>query len=180
MIFGPVHYPVRVMISMQHALLYGGGIRGLPFVASARVELRQETGVIATGSEFVKLFNGGVRHEKSRMFTYVLMEDKLYCCETGAEFFADQRSKHAMHCNCAERVVYAGEFHFRDSQRGDASRVTLVLDNNSGTYAPSKDNLELLGRVFALNFPGLNIELLDFKSDKLKRYKEEMKTNGIV
>ena len=85
-----------------------------------------------------------------------------------------------MHCNVAEQVVYAGEFHFRFSEKGNGKRRKLVIDNASGTYAPGKSELPKLQKVLELNFPGLEVEAVDFRSDQLRRCKEEMEEKGIV
>lgn len=51
-----------------------------------------------------------------------------------------------------------------------AEGFKLVLDNNSGTYAPHKAKLRLLQRLFAANFPGMEVEVLDWRDPKLAYY----------
>ena len=80
-----------------------------------------------------------------------------------------------MHANAATEVVYAGEFHFRkgNQQKGEPL-IRIVLDNNSGTYSPSKDDLPKLKEVFQRNFAGLPVEVLDYKDPRLKQYREQL------
>ena len=98
--------------------------------------------------------------------SYVLLEDSLRFSETGAAFFTDFMSKHAMHAACAERVVCAGEFVVLPS--GAAGAYTLFLDNNSGTYAPPASLLPALRDLFAFNFPGLDVQYIDAADPQLK------------
>lgn len=135
-----------------------------------------ETGALCGGDQFLELFNYGVRGRKPRMFTYVLKENKLYIAETGANFFMDMNSKHAMHANADEEVVYAGELHFR-MRTGEREKRTyiLVVDNNSGTYAPAKEDLPRVREVFRRNFANLEVQALDFKDPRLKEYTDAYK-----
>ena len=58
---------------------------------------------------------------------------KLYVfrfSETGIAKATDYFSKHAMHANAAEEVIYAGEFHVIL----EGGVYTLYLDNNSGDH----------------------------------------------
>lgn len=98
----------------------------------------------------------------TRYYTYVLMEDSLRFSETGAAFFDDIMSKHAMHAAAAEQVVCAGEFVIvtkhdylqalanagqqqqprrqwwwvqQPSQEELKGQYVLVVDNNSGERA---------------------------------------------
>jgi hypothetical protein len=85
---------VRGVVKAQHAMLYGG--TGAPGMTNVRHSLMAETGAISGGMEFVELLRMGMRSGKSRMFTYVLKPDRLYIAETGADFFLDMNSKHAV------------------------------------------------------------------------------------
>jgi len=49
----------------------------------------------------------------------------------------------------------------------------LVIDNNSGTYSPSKDLLPLLQDVFKANFPDMEVEALDREDPKLIEYMKD-------
>lgn len=75
-------------------------------------------------------------------------------------------SKHAAHAAVRKEVTYSGEFHIQASGNG----FKLVLDNNSGTYAPDKNDLPNLVKLFQRNFPGLEVEALDYNDPLLKRY----------
>jgi hypothetical protein len=46
----------------------------------------------------------------------------------------------------------------------------LVIDNNSGTYAPHKAKLRLLQQLFTANFKGMEVEVLDWRDPKLAYY----------
>lgn len=200
---GPQAFMVRSLIKAQHARLCGGGIAlddGV--VSSMRRALAGQTGAIATAAEFFALVHSGVRGSKSRFFTYVLLAgDRTGCArlrfsETGANFFDDARSKHAVHSNAAEEVVYSGEFHIRthvrEAEAAAASAVvagttgppprppTLVLDNGSGTYAPDKKHLPLLRHVFERNFPAMDVQAVDFRGPEVAAAKQEIKEYGII
>jgi len=106
-------------------------------------------------------------------FTYVILEDyTMHFSATSAETAKDFLSKHALHSNCSENVVYAGEFFL------EASNIpTLVFDNNSGTYAPSKDLLLSLQQLLEINFgKDIPIVTLDRSDPRLKQWRTE---NGI-
>jgi hypothetical protein len=65
--------------------------------------------VLGTSKDFYELFKCGMRGGQRRYFTYCLLRDSLRCSETGAAFFNDMLSKHAMHAGGEEEVLYAGE-----------------------------------------------------------------------
>ena len=56
-----------------------------------------------------------------------------------------------MHANVAESVVYAGEFCV--SKNLKTGNMILVIDNNSGTFAPNKELLPKLKELMERNFP---------------------------
>eukprot|EP00026_Physarum_polycephalum_P010857 Phypoly_transcript_11039.p1 GENE.Phypoly_transcript_11039~~Phypoly_transcript_11039.p1 ORF type:complete len:382 (+),score=54.51 Phypoly_transcript_11039:46-1146(+) len=124
-------------------------------------------GTLRTGKDFLELFNNGRRQGIPRYYTYVILETAMYFSETGASFFTDFMSKHAMHSNAAEQVCFAGEFHV---QQKDGNYV-LVIDNNSGTYAPPKERVIKLVEFFKFNFPDLAVEAYDREDPALKEYK---------
>jgi hypothetical protein len=140
-----------------------------------RQKLGCETGAVLGGQDFLELVNYGVRDGKPRMFTYVLMPERLYMSETGPGVLLDMSSKHAMHANASEEVVYSGELHIRGKHIGNEQHHILVLDNNSGTYAPDSRYLPKLRDVFKLNFLNLEVEVYDFKDPVLKRLTAEVK-----
>lgn len=89
---------VRGVVIAQHAILYGG--TGAAGVTNVRHSLQAECGALCGGMEFVELLQHGERTGKTRMFTYVLKEKRLYIAETGADFFLDMNSKHAVRHLC--------------------------------------------------------------------------------
>ncbi|GIL43760.1 hypothetical protein Vafri_1390 [Volvox africanus] len=177
-------------VRAQHALLYQDGGQ------------RTSRGLMRGGGDFVLLLRGGVRAKQRRYYTYVLMGDGSLCfSETGAKFFSDIMSKHAMHAGCAEGVVYAGEFCLlpgklaatymsgakvqavgaveaaaslteAEAEAADATAALegiggeqagdwmLVVDNNSGTYAPPSGQLPVFAALLQHNFAGLRVEVL--------------------
>lgn len=96
-----------------------------------------------------------------RFFTYCLLDDELNFAETGKTTAKDFTSKHAMHSCAKEEVRYAGEFHVRQ----DKGRHVLVVDNNSGTYAPPKEFLPHMKSLLEYNFPGLKVNFVLCCSD---------------
>lgn len=120
---------------------------------------------------------------KPAVYTYVVaVEDSSFrFSETGAAFFVDFASKHALHSNCAETVRYSGEFHprpkggwqnFSDETSDESVDWELVIDNNSGTYSPDKAMLPKLKELLEYNFPGFGIYALDHEDPELKESRE--------
>ena len=172
---GPSSLPVRQGIRAAHDLLYSrGAANGF--------------GVIESPSDILSILHSGGasrpnQHQteqqaalsnriKPAIYTYVLAIDdnSLRFSETGAAFFVDFASKHALHSKCSKRVWYSGEFHPRpeggwdkfSDDKGDLDvNWELVIDNNSGTYAPDKELLPKLKELLERNFPGFNILALD-------------------
>lgn len=164
----------RTVVQMQHAYLYGGA-SGIKPLVTIRKDLLEVTGNLIDAKDLFDLMEYGIRRGKPRMFTYVLMPERLYVAETGAKFFRDMMSKHAMHCSASQEVVYAGELHFRRSGVGsEEPEIQLVLDNNSGTYTPGKEDLPLVEEVFRRNFAGLDVVALDYKDPRLEKYRKEL------
>lgn len=48
----------------------------------------------------------------------------------------------------------------------------LVIDNNSGTYAPDKAKLPLMQQLFTSNFSDMTVEVLDMKDPRLMQYQK--------
>lgn len=116
---------------------------------------------------------------KPAVYTYVIavQDSSLRFSETGAAFLVDFASKHALHANCAEAVRYSGEFHprpvggwqgFSDDIADDQVQWELVVDNNSGTYSPNKDDLVRVQMAFEYNLPGITVHALDREDPELK------------
>lgn len=122
----------------------------------------------------------GPHRVKPAVYTYIISaeDDSFRFSETGAAFFVDFVSKHALHSNCAEYVRYSGEFHprpvggwenFSDEKSDDEVEWELVIDNNSGTYSPDKTLLPQLKALLEYNFPGFGIIALDHDDPELKK-----------
>ncbi|KAJ3159782.1 hypothetical protein HDU86_001434 [Geranomyces michiganensis] len=182
---GPMSWSVRAPIMAAHRALY------------ARQPKAQGFGALTSGDDFLRLF--GTRPiPNPRMFTYIVDDSTFRFSETGAAFLVDFASKHALHANCSEYVRYAGEFHLRprvsDPQTADdeardgwahmpslhsppvpGTTWELVIDNNSGTYAPPKEYLASLAGLLRHNFPGLRVRALDREDPFLVRSVAEMK-----
>lgn len=77
-----------------------------------------------------------------------------------------------MHANGEDEVVYAGEFIICHQPEKEDVKHTIVLDNNSGTYSPQKEQLPLLLEVFKRNFSSRHIsfEAFDREDPRLKEY----------
>ncbi|KAH8891972.1 hypothetical protein GQ53DRAFT_794131 [Thozetella sp. PMI_491] len=182
-IFGPGadSFTLRSAIKSAHSILYarttGNGF-----------------GVIDTKADVLQLFAGTVRGQsappqeggqappkriKPAVYTYVIatQDDSFRFSETGAAFLVDFASKHALHANCAEAVRYSGEFHprpmggwqnFSDDIPDDQVQWELIIDNNSGTYAPAKDDLVRVQMIMDYNFPGITVRALDREDAELK------------
>jgi hypothetical protein len=130
----------------------------------------------AIGSQFA-------HRVKPAVYTYIISseDDSFRFSETGAAFFVDFASKHALHANCFETVRYSGEFHprpqggwdkFSDDIPDESVNWELVIDNNSGTYAPDKKLLPKVKGLLEYNFPGFTIFALDHRDDALKESRE--------
>lgn len=120
---------------------------------------------------------------KPAVYTYIIAveDDSFRFSETGAAFFVDFASKHALHANCAQAVRYSGEFHprpaggwehFSDETADDAVRWELVIDNNSGTYSPDPLMLADLKELLEYNFPGFTIHAWDRNDPRLASSRE--------
>lgn len=88
-----------------------------------------------------------------------------------------------MHANGAEEVVYAGELSIRRREDDDGVwKYVVILDNNSGTYAPDAADLHLVREVFARNFASerVVIEAHERESPALNAYVESINVEGTV
>ena len=158
---------IRQALHNQHAYLYRHG-RTTQYDA------------VANGTELGALLHGDRLKKdpeqdlKMVVFTYSIIPKGMYFSETGAAFFQDFMSKHAMHANRATEVMFSGEFRvFRDEHNHDD--WTLMIDNNSGTYSPRKEDLPKVKKLFETNFPGLTVITLDHEDPMLKEIRAETK-----
>ena len=189
---GPASIAVRSGIQAGHRMLY------------ARTS-SNGFGVIEDKSGILQLLHGGsgppvnnstvppsefAHRVKPAVYTYIISsdDDSFRFSETGAAFFVDFASKHALHSNCAERVRYSGEFHprpkggwdnFSDSTPDDAVDWELVIDNNSGTYAPDKGMLPALKSLLEYNFSGFGVFAMDHGDEELKKSREACREYGL-
>ncbi|KIJ98458.1 hypothetical protein K443DRAFT_680738 [Laccaria amethystina LaAM-08-1] len=180
---GPASFAVRPGIQAGHRLLYAraaGNAFGIIEDTKGVVEL------LHTGAQDDVSGGGGPnaqRRVKPAVYTYIISaEDASFrFSETGAAFFVDFASKHALHSNCAEVVRYSGEFHprpeggwqnFGDFTPDDPVKWEFMIDNNSGTYAPDKMLLPEVKELFEFNFPGLVVRALDREDERLVESRE--------
>ncbi|KAG6618988.1 putative C2 domain-containing protein [Phytophthora cinnamomi] len=160
-IFSPDHpeSPVlRKAIATEHAVIYKHGST-------------TEYGQLKEPADFFSLLHGGKRLDKPVLFTYAITSTGWYFSETGASFFKDMLSKHMLHSGAAFSVKYAGEFRI---EKGHFGKYKLVIDNNSGTYAPPKEDLPKLKEIFEYNFPGISVEALDRDDEELQKGRQEI------
>ena len=123
-----------------------------------------------------------IHRVKPTVYTYIIAEDDSFrFSETGAAFFVDFASKHALHSNCATAVRYSGEFHprpkggwesFSEETGDDDVEWEMVIDNNSGTYAPDKGMLGNLQGLLEYNFPGIRVFAFDREDEELVKSRE--------
>ncbi|KAJ3008089.1 hypothetical protein HKX48_008778 [Thoreauomyces humboldtii] len=112
-------------------------------------------------------------------YTYTLLADGVFHFSRGDTPVLNIASKHMMHSSCSPTVVYAGTMRIEESDEN--GRKGLVLDNDSGTYAPRTDRgeLERLEELLRWNFPGLQIEVRAFVPPGLEKqlgYEEDGET----
>lgn len=141
---------LRQAIMTQHAVIYTHGPN------------KSTYGAISSPAEFLQLIHYGRRWGKQILFTYVITKNGWYFSETGAAFFKDMLSKHMLHSGAAFSVLYAGEFRIDDDLFGEPK---LVIDNDSGTYAPPKEDLPHLKALMEHNFPGLIVDASDRENE---------------
>lgn len=145
---------IRTALSATHKALYMDEMFGV----SGPGGLRTSTRFLGSGSDFLDMIKWGIRDKKRRVYTYSITEAGMFFSETGAAFSKDNTSKHIIHADAAMAVRYAGTFRICERSPGEP---VLVVDNDSGTYAPQAKHQPLLRRVLEMNFAGLEILTLD-------------------
>ncbi|KAK7036024.1 C2 domain-containing protein [Favolaschia claudopus] len=166
---GPSALAVRSGIMAGHRLLYARSTTN-------------KFGVVDTGADVLAVLRGGQR-VKPAVYTYIISaeDDSLRFSETGAAFFVDFASKHALHANCHPCVRYSGEFHprpkggwknFTDATPDEDVEWEIVVDNNSGTYSPDKALLPKLKELLEYNFMGIKVYALDREDPDLVESRE--------
>ena len=135
---------VRKMINGQHSTLY------------RQAGFRRSSTLYISTKELLFQYLGINPYSKTlQMFTYVLLPcSELRFSTTGKNALRDVLSKHAVHANCIEEVIYAGEFNFMDG--------CLFIDNASGTFSPNKKYLPIVRDFVAQHFKGLPVGFMDF------------------
>ncbi|KAF8752854.1 Protein kinase C conserved region 2 (CalB) [Rhizoctonia solani] len=119
-----------------------------------------------------------VQRIKPAVYTYIIDEDTFRFSETGAAFFVDFASKHALHSSCAETVRISprpscGWADFDDTIPDHEMAWELWIDNGSGTYAPPPDMLDNLRQLLEYNWPGLTVRTFDFRDEPQKKSIQE-------
>ncbi|KIY48218.1 hypothetical protein FISHEDRAFT_43472, partial [Fistulina hepatica ATCC 64428] len=175
---GPIF--MRTGIQAGHRMLYARSTRN-------------SFGVIESKEEFMKILQDDILRAsrvKPAVYTYIISaeDDSFRFSETGATFFVDFASKHALHANCATTVRYSGEFHprpkggwagFSENTPDDAVEWELVIDNNSGTYSPNKALLPMLQALMQANFPWVTVVAFDHEDPALKESREACRTYAL-
>ncbi|KAK6353928.1 hypothetical protein TWF730_008348 [Orbilia blumenaviensis] len=145
---------------------------------------------------------------ENKLFTFVITTNGEWrFCETGDEYKINHLSKHGMHSNGEEKVVWSGEFfvrfekgiseediteakmYARDGERTSVAggggggvkpqgRWKIYLDNDSGTYSPDKGKIDIFREFMAQNLKGIEVVVKDFKDEGLKQAKKEQKGEG--
>lgn len=172
---GPASMAVRTGIQAGHRMLYArlakNGVGVIDNIAEDGSEepvplkdvLNAGLSTGLTSGALAPTLAGEDGRIKPAVYTYIIsaVDDTWRFSETGAAFFVDFASKHALHANCATKVRYSGEFHprpvggwanFKDSTSDEEVDWELVVDNNSGTYAPDKMMLPTVQECLAYNF----------------------------
>jgi hypothetical protein len=109
--------------------------------------------------------------EKEReIYTYSLMDNSIRFSRSSAWTNIDMASKHALHAGGAPEVFYAGEFWIE----GGPEEKTLYIDNNSGTFAPPKEDLFRMKLLMETNFPGMKVVVLDYQDPLWKEKRKKM------
>ncbi|EAU89347.2 hypothetical protein CC1G_03612 [Coprinopsis cinerea okayama7 len=134
---GPTSLAVRGTVQAGHSMLYARFADNGSGILDTRNKDNPEIEEPISLKEV--LHAGGSANEriKPAVYTYIIssIDDTLRFSETGAAFFVDFASKHALHANCAPQVDWE-----------------LVVDNNSGTYAPDKMVLPTVQECLESNF----------------------------
>lgn len=179
---GPTSLALRSGIQAGHRLLYARSVSNA-------------FGVIKSAEDVYTLFRGGMRRSsvdgavsyahriKPAVYTYIIStdDDSLRFSETGAAFFVDFASKHALHSNCAKAVRYSGEFHprpvggwarFSEGIKDSDVEWEIVIDNNSGTYSPDPLLLPKVKEIVEANFTGFRVVALRHDEPELVASRE--------
>jgi hypothetical protein len=122
----------------------------------------QESTQLHTGKDFLNFIGFGLRNGYPVVFSYALVDEGLFCSETGRGFCKDWMSKHMMHARGRPAVRYSGTFRVCLAN----GTPILVVDNDSGTYRPNADDGPRLKTVFESCFPGLSVLMLNISDEQ--------------
>jgi hypothetical protein len=154
---GAASHAIRGITQAGHRMLYAhSGSNAYGILDEQAVTLAS---ILNAGSTIPK---GSNERIKPAVYTYVISseDNTLRFSETGTAFCIDFASKHALQSNCAQHVWYAGEFHprpvggwenFSDEVGDEVVEWELVVDNNSGTYAPDERMLPTVRECLEYN-----------------------------
>eukprot|EP01012_Entosiphon_sulcatum_P002228 TRINITY_DN10445_c0_g1_i1.p1 TRINITY_DN10445_c0_g1~~TRINITY_DN10445_c0_g1_i1.p1 ORF type:complete len:316 (-),score=47.80 TRINITY_DN10445_c0_g1_i1:133-1080(-) len=160
-IFGkkPSCMAVRATVHMIHDVLH------LP------LPMETTSGTLRTGQDLLQLLKFGMPNGHPIRYTYVIMDDKMVFSETSKLFLKDKYSKHAVHARASQLVRYSGEFCIDYERQG----TPIVIDNDSGTYAPDPQDLPKVSEVLQHTFPGLVVYACQRDDPYVKGLKERIK-----
>lgn len=166
---GKLSFGLKNALLVQHNFFYGKTILNST-LSDVRKDFYLTSGNIIDGIDLGNLLQFGDRNGKNRVYTYVIIDDEFRFCESGAAFMKDIESKHAMHAAAKPEVVYAGEFHWKKVSNSNV----LIIDNESGTYAPDKDDLPKVKELLKLNFPDIKIHTYHYEDPILVTLKQNL------
>ncbi|KAI8824115.1 uncharacterized protein EV422DRAFT_518903 [Fimicolochytrium jonesii] len=169
----------RKALRAMHRRMYGQGL--FKFLKKPRDKYWVQTGdefldiIEEHGGKTVKRENAPNEKEADKLarkhvgqiagpeYTFTLLADGTLHFSRADSNFLDKFSKHAMHSNASESVVYAGTLRVERAE-GTMKRV-LIMDNDSGTYAPRVDRNELarLRELMEYNFRDLDVKTLKYE-----------------
>jgi hypothetical protein len=157
---------IRKAIQAEHSILY----------SNREMRLGTKKGSIPTSApnaffDLLEEFkDGGSINQKQELelYTYVLMPESLRFSRTGSKMTNDFSSKHALHAGASPTVSFAGEFWIQVEK----NEKVLYVDNNSGTFGPSKSGLVRMKSLLEDTF-GIKVVTLDYQDEVWKEIQLE-------
>ncbi len=112
---------------------------------------------LCDGPSLIDLIESEAYLEDDHYFSYSIIEDDFTGRYLWRFSLTDEKrvgyvSKHILHAGLNLEVLYSGEFRINDSK-------TILIDNNSGTYAPDADLMLRLIELLKIDFPLLDIQM---------------------
>jgi hypothetical protein len=145
----PAGRETRRLFSLEGRTLFGGNVE-------RQTDLSDDV-------DFLLGFDFGAREMMQQVWAYIVYKDSMRFCEAG------NLIAHCAMAESSDEVWCAGEFIVRHEN----GQYSLVLDNNSGTYAPSMEALQRCTKLIKNNFSQLHVDAIKFDSDELKVLKKE-------